>query len=86
MNLVERIESSSVRGLTRLACVLALVALAALSWSVISPDPLPVIFAMSGGHLIGIAAFSCYLLAILLDLERREGRLPRRSGTQSKRP
>jgi hypothetical protein len=76
MKLVTRIESSSVRGLTRLACGLALMGLALLSYSVLFPAPLPVILAMSGGHLLGAAAFLCYLLAIVLDLARREGRLP----------
>lgn len=76
MNLVARIEHSSVRALTRLACILALMGLAVFSCSVVFPLPLPVIFAMSGGHVLGVAAFSCYLLAILLDLARREGKLP----------
>jgi hypothetical protein len=86
MNLVTRVESSSVRGLTRLACGLALIALAALCYSVVLPRPLPVIFAMSGGHLIGGAAFCCYLLAIVLDLARREGRLPPEPSSASTAP
>jgi hypothetical protein len=76
MKIVTRIESSSVRGLTRLACGVALLGLALLCYSVLVPTPLPVILAMSGGHVLGVAAFSCYLLAIVLDLARREGRLP----------
>ena len=76
MNLRERVESRSVRGLTRLACLLALVGLAALCFSVIVPRPLPVIFAMSAGHLIGVWAFLCYLLAVILDVGRRGGELP----------
>jgi hypothetical protein len=76
MNLRTRVEHWSVRWLTRLACVLALVGLAVMCFSVIVPRPLPVIFAMSGGQAIGIAAFTCYLVAVLLDLARREGDLP----------
>jgi hypothetical protein len=76
MKLVKRIESSSVRGLTRFGCGLALMGLALLCCSVLIPKPLPVILAMSAGHLLGVAAFSCYLLAIVLDLARHEGRLP----------
>ncbi len=76
MSLRSRVEHWSVRWLTRLACVLALVALAVMCFSVLVPRPLPVIFAMSGGHAIGAAAFTCYLVAVLLDLARREGKLP----------
>lgn len=76
MSLKSQIQTKSVPALTRLACGLALIGLAILCYSVVSPHPLPIIFAMSGGHLIGGAAFGCYLLAVLLDLARREGRLP----------
>jgi hypothetical protein len=74
MSLVTRVESSSIRRLTQLACVLALAALAVLCLSVLYPRPLPVIFAMSAGHVIGGSAFCLYLLAVLLDLKRREGK------------
>jgi len=76
MKLVTRIEAKSIRGLTRLACGLALMGLALLCYSVLFPKPLPVILAMSAGHVLGVAAFSTYLLAIVLDLARHEGRLP----------
>lgn len=76
MKIVARVEASSTRSLTRLACGLALMGLALLSYSVLFPTPLPVILAMSGGHVLGVAAFLCYLLAIVLDLARHEGRLP----------
>ncbi len=76
MNLRQQIESRSVRSLVRLSCVLALVGLAILCVSVLVPRPIPIIFAMSGGHAIGVAALACYVLAVLLDLGRREGVLP----------
>lgn len=72
MNLRERVETRSVRGLTRAACMLALVGLAVLCFSVVVPRPLPVIFAMSAGHVIGVAAFLSYLLAVVLDAARRD--------------
>jgi hypothetical protein len=72
MSLRTSMETRSVRGLIQLACVLALAALVALCVSVIVPRPIPVIFAMSVGHATGIAAFSCYLLAVVLDAARRE--------------
>lgn len=61
----------SVPHLIRAACVVGLVALSSMAYSVISLKPLPVIFAMSVGHAIGIFAFSLYLLAVLLDTQRR---------------
>jgi len=68
VKLLERLKAQSVTHLVRLACVLALVGLAVMVLSVIYPVPILVIFAMSLGHVIGIAAFACYLLAVLLDL------------------
>jgi hypothetical protein len=73
--------------LTRLACVLALVGLVLLCYSVLFPEPLPVILAMSGGHVVGVAAFLCYLLAIVLDQARQEGKLsPTRPGPAPETP
>jgi hypothetical protein len=57
----------SVPGLVRAASVWALVGLATISLSLVWPRALPVIFAMSVGHLIGGAAFACYLLAVIVD-------------------
>jgi hypothetical protein len=71
MNVYERLAHRSVSGLVRLACALALVALAIICFSVLYPRPLPVILAMSVGHAIGGAAFACYLLAVVLDATRR---------------
>lgn len=71
MNLIQRLRGKSVTVLTRTACWLALVALAVMSYSIISPRPLPVIFAMSVGQGIGIFAFLCYLLAVLIDVGQR---------------
>ena len=42
-----------------------------MSYSIISPRPLPVVFAMSVGQGIGILAFLCYLLAVVIDVGRR---------------
>ena len=72
MNLLQRLLGNSVTRLTRTACWLALAGLAAMSYSIISPRPLPVIFAMSVGQGIGILAFLCYLLAVVIDVGRPE--------------
>jgi protein-S-isoprenylcysteine O-methyltransferase Ste14 len=66
----ETLKTRSVEQLTRAAAVLALIALAIIVFSVLFPRPLPVIFAMSAGHVIGGAAFACYLIAVLLDVAR----------------
>lgn len=71
MNLLEGLLRRSIPRLVRLACVLALCALGIICCSVLFPDPLPVILAMSAGHALGGAAFACYLLAVILDATRR---------------
>jgi hypothetical protein len=74
MNLLQRLVGKSVTRLTRAACWLALVGLAVMSYSIISPRPLPVVFAMSVGQVIGILAFFCYLLAVVIDVGRHPPR------------
>ncbi len=51
--------------------MLALVALGLMCGSILWPRPLPVILAMSAGHLIGGSALACYLLAVILDAVAR---------------
>ena len=67
MSLYQRVLHRSVPGLIKVACILALLALALVCYSVLVPRPLPVILAMSVGHVIGGSAFACYLLAVILD-------------------
>lgn len=62
-----RLVRASVRQLVRAACVLSLVGLAVLAYSILVPGPLPIIFAMSAGHAIGGLAFACYVLAVVVD-------------------
>jgi hypothetical protein len=69
-DLLKKLEKRSVRRLTRLAAVLALVGLAIMVLSIVWPRPLVVIAAMSVGHVIGAAAVVCYGLAVLLDISR----------------
>jgi len=71
VTLYARLVQRGVPALIRLACVLALIALGLVCWSVLNPRPLPVIFAMSIGHAIGGTAFFCYLLAVVLDAGQR---------------
>jgi hypothetical protein len=60
----------SVETLTGIACVTALVGLVIMVASLVYPAPLLVIFAMSGGHVVGAFAVLCYLLAVVMDAKR----------------
>ena len=68
--MLEKLLSRSISGLVRVACLLALVGLGVMSASLLYPRALPVIFAMSVGHLIGMSACACYLLAVVLDARK----------------
>jgi len=70
MKLWRTLIQRSVSQLTRFAAALALLALLIMVSSVVYPRPLLVVFAMSVGHVIGGAAFACYLLAVLVDVSR----------------
>jgi hypothetical protein len=59
--------------LTRVACVLALLGLSLMSYSLLDPRAVPVIVAMSLGHAFGFGAFGCYLLAVVVDVWRSGG-------------
>jgi hypothetical protein len=72
----------------RLACLLALVGLALMSWSIVDPRPVPVIVAMSVGQGAGTLSFLAFLVVAFSDirwaLARRLGdslRPPPKSGS-----
>jgi hypothetical protein len=69
--LLLQVARRSVTGLTRVACVLALLGLAVMVYPLLFPGALTVVLSMALGHTLGIAAFVCYLLAVVLDLARR---------------
>jgi hypothetical protein len=71
MTIFARVLKGSVIKLTRAACVLALLGLSLMAYSIVDPRAIPVIAAMSVGHAFGISAFACYLLAIVLDIRNR---------------
>jgi hypothetical protein len=68
--MIRELLSGSVNRLLRLAAFTALVALVVMCASLLVPRALPVIFAMSVGHVIGVSAVGCYLLAIVIDARR----------------
>jgi len=72
VSFLARIAHRSVTGLVRLACRLALAGLAVITYPVFSPRALPVVLSMSVGQALGVGAFFVYLLAVVLDVARRE--------------
>jgi hypothetical protein len=57
-----------VRRLLVVSAILTLIALALMVWSMIDPNPLPVMIAMTVGQGIGTLAFGLYLFVIIQDL------------------
>ncbi|HEY8074404.1 MAG TPA: hypothetical protein VIF62_09845 [Labilithrix sp.] len=54
----------------RVACVLALVALALMMWSLVDPRPIPVILAMSVAQGMGTLSFAAYLFVVVADVRK----------------
>jgi hypothetical protein len=54
--------------LVRIACVLALVALPLMVWSLFDPTVWPVLVALSVGQGLGTLSFALYLIAVVRDL------------------
>jgi hypothetical protein len=53
------------------ACILALVALGLMVWSLFDPRPIPVIAAMSVGQLLGTLSFAAFLFVVFVELRAR---------------
>jgi hypothetical protein len=86
MTLLARLGARPATWLVRLACYLALAALAVMVYSIVNPRPLPVIFAMSAGHVIGAFAFACYFVSVLLDIRgASSGTSSRNSSARSRK-
>ena len=71
--LLQRVAQRSVAELTRAACVLALIGLSVMIYPLLFPSAIAVVLSIGVGHLIGVAAFGAYLLAVIFDLARRRG-------------
>lgn len=65
-----RIESASRSRLLVVACVLGLIALGLMSWSLFDQGWIPVMMAMSVGQLIGTLSFALFLLVVIIDLRK----------------
>ena len=53
------------------ACVLALVALGLMSWSLFDPRPIPVVLAMSLGQVFGTLSLGAFLAVVVADVRAR---------------
>lgn len=67
-----RIRLPSNETLLRIACVLALVALPMMVWSVFDPRVWPVMIALSVGQGIGTLSFVLFLVVVARDLIAKE--------------
>ena len=59
-----------VLSLVNIACVLGLLAIALMVWSVLDPTPFPVMISMSVGMVIGTLSLLSYICAVLLHTVR----------------
>jgi len=78
VNLRAKIEKfldiASRSGLMVWACVLGLIGLALMSWSLFDQGWIPVMMAMSVGQGIGTLSFALFLVIVLIDLRKAEFR------------
>ena len=56
------------------ACVLGLIGLALMSWSLFDQGWIPVMMAMSVGQGIGTLSFALFLVIVIIDLRQAEFR------------
>lgn len=59
-----------------MACMLALLALALIVWSLVDPRPIPVIVAMSVGQVLGTLSFGAFIMVVARDVRSRYKRVP----------
>jgi hypothetical protein len=58
------------------ACVLALAALALMSWSLFDPRPIPVVLAMSLGQLLGTLSLGAFIVVVVTDIRTHRAIAP----------
>lgn len=68
--LIKFLNNASRRRLLVVACVLGLVGVTLMSWSLFDQGWIPVMMAMSIGQLIGTLSFALFLLVVVVDLRR----------------
>jgi len=68
--IAEVIDTGSRSRILVFACVLGLIALALMTWSLFDQGWIPVMMAMSVGQGIGTVSFALFILVIVIDLDR----------------
>ncbi len=68
--LEELVDTGSRSRMLVYACVLGLIGLALMSWSLFDQGWIPVMMAMSVGQVIGTLSLALFLLVIYIDLQR----------------
>jgi hypothetical protein len=56
------------------SCVLGLVAMAMMCWSVLDPTPVPVLVAMSAGQAVGTLSLLCYIAGVIIEVRRERAK------------
>jgi hypothetical protein len=64
------VKARSYTRVLRAACVLAVVALALMVWSVLEPTPMPVLVAMSVGQILGTLSLLALLVVVVADMRK----------------
>lgn len=68
--LEDLIESGSRHRILKYACILGLIGLALMSWSLFSQGWIPVMMAMTVGQGIGTLSLVLFILVVIIDLQR----------------
>jgi CHASE2 domain-containing sensor protein len=68
------LDTASRSRLMTYACVLGLIGLGLMSWSLFDQGWIPVMMAMSVGQGIGTLSFALFLLIVIIDLRHAEFR------------
>lgn len=68
------LDTASRSGLMVWACVLGLIGLALMTWSLFDQGWIPVMMAMSVGQGIGTLSFALFLVIVIIDLRQAEFR------------
>jgi len=68
--LEELVDTGSRSRMLVYACVLGLIGLALMSWSLFDQGWIPVMMAMSVGQVIGTLSLVLFLLVVYIDLQR----------------
>ncbi|MGD8317283.1 MAG: hypothetical protein PVH21_12315 [Myxococcales bacterium] len=64
------VESGSRHRILKYACILGLIGLALMCWSLFDQGWIPVMMAMTVGQGIGTLSLALFILVVLIDLER----------------